>query len=119
MSKYKIDPTFKPFQKNLKHLKKKFKNTVKDISRIFSHLENEAPLGTPIPHIDVPVYKVRVRNTSIPKGKSGGFRLIYKLDEENGIITPMFFYSKSEKTDATIIEIKEALKSFDGEDMIE
>jgi mRNA-degrading endonuclease RelE of RelBE toxin-antitoxin system len=115
LSKYEIDPTFKPFQKSLKHLKKKFKNTVKDISRIFSQLENEAPLGIPIPHIGVPVYKVRVRNTSIPKGKSGGFRLIYKFDEENGIITPMFLYSKSEKPDATIKEIQETLKYLDDE----
>jgi len=43
----------------------------------------KAPLGTPISLINAPVYKVRVRNTDIPKGKRSGYRLIYKFDKEN------------------------------------
>jgi len=116
LSKYKIDLTFKPFLKNLKKLKKKFKNAGNDVSEILSQLEDNAPLGTPIPHISEPVYKVRVRNTSIPKGKSGGFRLIYKFDEERRIITPMLFYSKTEKSDAPIQDIEEALKALFDDD---
>ena len=113
MIKYEIDLSCQPFQRNVKRLKKKFPKIKDDLDNIFSDLEDEAPLGDPIPLIDAPVYKVRVRNTDIPKGKSGGYRLIYKFDEENKMITPLLLYYKGEKSDAQRKEIEVALDSLD------
>jgi len=113
LSKYEIDLSCLPFKRNVKRLKKKFPNCGKDIEAIFSQLEEEAPLGTPIPLINAPVYKVRVRNTDIPKGKRSGYRLIYKFDKENKLITPLLFYFKPEKPDVSEKEIETALKSLE------
>lgn len=113
MSKYEIDLSCKPFKRNLKRLKKKFPTVKNDLGNIFNDLEKGKPLGVPIPLIDAPVYKVRVRNTDIPKGKSGGYRLIYKFDEENRMITPLLLYFKGEKSYVSKPEIEDALDSLE------
>lgn len=69
MSKYEIDLSCLPFKRNVKRLKKKFPNCGKDIEAIFLQLEEEAPLGTPIPLINAPVYKVRAATPTSQKGK--------------------------------------------------
>lgn len=113
MSSYEIDLSCQPFKRNLKHLKKKFPKIKKDLDNILTELEKGKPLGTPIPLINAPVYKVRVRNADVPKGKSGGYRLIYKFDEENELITPLLLYFKGEKSAAKRKEIEDALDSLD------
>ncbi len=113
MSKYEIDLSCLPFKRNVKKLGKKFSNIKEDIQGILSQLEEKAPLGYAIPLINAPVYKVRVRNTNIPKGKSSGYRLIYKFDEENKLVAPLLLYFKSEKSSASRKEIETALESLE------
>lgn len=50
-------------------------------------------------------YKIRVKNSSIPTGKRGWFRIIAKL--RNEILYPFLIYPKTEKENATIEEIEE------------
>lgn len=44
------------------------------------------------------VFKVRVRNSDVQKGKSGGYRLIYYLKTETSVIL-LTIYTKSEQAD--------------------
>jgi len=41
-------------------------------------------------------YKIRLANSSIPTGKSGGFRIIYYHIDTNGTLYLMSMYSKNE-----------------------
>lgn len=43
-------------------------------------------MGVEISGIDYQVFKLRVKNSDIQKGKSGGYRLIYYVKTEQGII---------------------------------
>lgn len=113
MNKYEIDLSCLPFKRNVKRLQKKFSSVKEDLDTIFSQLEDEAPLGDPIPLINAPVYKVRLANTDTSKGKRSGYRLIYKFDEENKLITPLLLYFKPAKSDASKKEIKDALDSLE------
>jgi len=53
-------------------------------------------------------YKIRVSNSSIPTGKSGGFRVItYFVDNENNLYL-LSIYSKTEKeaiSDSELLDI--------------
>jgi mRNA-degrading endonuclease RelE of RelBE toxin-antitoxin system len=113
LGKYEVDLSCPVFQRNLKKLRRKFPAVKDDLKTILDELENRAPLGDAIPLIKAPVYKVRVRNTDIPKGKSSGYRLIYNFDQERKIITLLLFYFKAEKPTALVKEIKNALDSLE------
>jgi len=58
------------------------------------HLETNPTEGTSLGNS---CYKIRVSNSSIPTGKSGGFRVItYFIDNENNLYL-LSIYSKTEK----------------------
>ena len=58
--------------------------------------------------LELYVYKVRVKNSNIKKGKSAGYRLIYLLESKTSILL-LTIYSKSEQEDITINEINSIL----------
>jgi mRNA-degrading endonuclease RelE of RelBE toxin-antitoxin system len=49
------------------------------------------------------VWKLRINNTDIRRGKRFGFRLIYYL--EGRTISPLFIYAKANKSDVSDQEI--------------
>jgi mRNA-degrading endonuclease RelE of RelBE toxin-antitoxin system len=103
---YKIK-TLPEFDKNIKRLHKKYKNIKSDIILLIKELQNNNKLGT---HIVNNCYKIRLANSSIPTGKSGGFRIItYYIDNKNYIYL-MSIYSKSDLETITEYKIKRLLK---------
>jgi len=69
---YKIE-TIPRFEKDVKTLKKKFPKIKKDLEKFISELALNPELGT---NLGDNIFKVRIANSSIPTGKSGGFRVI-------------------------------------------
>lgn len=62
------------------------------------------------------IRKLRVRNTDLQKGKSGGYRLLYYLvDEPNQILYPLLVYVKSDKADVTQQELQDLLDELSHE----
>ncbi|MFM5980969.1 MAG: type II toxin-antitoxin system RelE/ParE family toxin [Sphaerospermopsis kisseleviana] len=54
------------------------------------------------------VFKVRVKNSNIQKGKSGGYRIIYQVESPTNVLL-LTIYSKSDQEDITPQEIKNIL----------
>jgi mRNA-degrading endonuclease RelE of RelBE toxin-antitoxin system len=52
---------------------------------------------------------VRVKNSNVQKGKSGGYRIIYYLKTQTYIVL-LTIYSKSEQSDITANQIKRIIK---------
>lgn len=101
----KIIPT-PEFNKQAKKLSKDYKNIANDLRKFKNELLENPRLGVELGHN---CYKVRLSNSSIPTGKSGGFRVItYYIDEE-GIIRLLLIYSKTEKENVSNKEIQEVL----------
>ena len=99
--------TIPEFDKNIKQLNKKYKNIKYDIVNLIKELKNNKKLGI---HIINNCYKIRLANSSVPTGKSGGFRVItYYLDKDENIYL-MSIYSKSDLENITEQKIKELLK---------
>ena len=96
------------FAIQLKKLAKKYKKIKIDLRNLTEELEEDPKLGIALHHN---CYKIRVANSSVPTGKSGGFRVIYYfLDSEHNIYL-MSIYSKTQKDSISENELIELLKS--------
>ena len=98
---YKIE-TIPRFEKNVKKLKKKFPKIKTDLVDFVTELSNNLELGI---HLGGNIFKVRIQNSSISTGKSGGFRVIiyYKTDDILYLVT---IYSKTEQDNILTEKLK-------------
>lgn len=65
------------FQRKFKNLAKKYRQISTDLQPVLEQLKRGEFLGDQIPGIGFTVMKVRIKNSDVKKGKSGGYRLIY------------------------------------------
>ena len=98
-------------ERNLKVLTKKYRNTRNDIQPVIDQLESGKFVGDQIPGTDYTVFKVRVRNTDIQKGKNSGYRIIYNL-KTNKYIIIVTIYSKLDQNDISAKEINKIIREF-------
>jgi|LGOV01.1.fsa_nt_gb mRNA-degrading endonuclease RelE of RelBE toxin-antitoxin system len=83
----------KSFTKDIKRLYKKYKSIASDLKSLQSTLLDNPKAGI---SLGDNLYKIRLANSSIPTGKSGGFRVIYYyLNNQNNLYL-MSIYSKTE-----------------------
>ncbi len=99
------------FKNNLMELKKKYRTIRKDIEPILEKLKSGEFIGDKIPNTDYTVFKVRLKNSDIQKGKSSGYRLIYYLKTPTKVIL-ITIYSKLKQGDISAKEIKRIIKNF-------
>jgi mRNA-degrading endonuclease RelE of RelBE toxin-antitoxin system len=96
------------FEKDIKRLFKKFKSIRQDLQPLISTLEQGETPGDQIQGVGLPVYKVRVRNRDLTRGKSGGYRVIYYIRTVNAIVL-VTIYAKSEQEDISIEAVKQII----------
>jgi mRNA-degrading endonuclease RelE of RelBE toxin-antitoxin system len=84
------------FDRDSKHLKRKYPSVVGEIRELASQLENDERPGDLIPNLNREVYKVRLKNKSAERGKSGGFRVIYYVRYIDRVVL-LTIYSKTEQ----------------------
>ncbi len=70
------------FKRKLKKLKKKYGLIGNDLERVLAELEIGKLKGKAIPESDNRIWKIRVSSSDMKRGKSGGFRMIYYLDDK-------------------------------------
>lgn len=58
------------------------------------------------------VFKVRLKNSDIDKGKSGGYRVIYQLRNSTCVLL-VAIYSKSDQSDIPAKQIRDIIATFD------
>jgi mRNA-degrading endonuclease RelE of RelBE toxin-antitoxin system len=66
---------------------------------------------TQIPGTGYTVFKVRVRNSDIQKGKSAGYRLIYQLESPTSVLL-LLIYSKLDQIDVAVQENQSVIAEF-------
>ena len=98
-------------ERNLKVLAKKYRHIRKDIQPVIERLESGDIIGDQIPGTGYTVFKVRVRNTDIRKGKSSGYRIIYNL-KTNEYIVIVTIYSKLNQGNISVKEINRIIRDF-------
>ncbi len=96
------------FLKEAKKLSKKFKHLKSDLKEAVNEIETKKDLGV---YLGYNLFKKRVKNSSIPTGKSGGFRIIiYKQIEEKIILISI--YSKTTKENLSDEELSQLIKQY-------
>jgi len=102
---FKID-TIPRFEKDVKKLKKKFPKIKNDLLKLINELSSNPELGI---NLGEHIFKVRFPNSSIPTGKSGGFRIItyYKTDNILYLVT---MYSKTEQDNILTEKLKKIIQ---------
>jgi len=99
------------FKKNTKKLSKRYKKIKFDILALIEQLESDPHIGT---HLFSNCYKIRLANSSVLTGKSGGFRVITFIDETSNVYL-LTIYSKSDQDNISDAKIVDLIKSIENE----
>ncbi|MFM7191651.1 MAG: type II toxin-antitoxin system RelE family toxin [Microcystaceae cyanobacterium] len=94
-----------PFLRRLKALTKRYRNIQADIQPIIEELQTGNFIGDQISGLDSTIFKVRAKNSDIPIGKSGGYRVIYQVISPQ-LVLLLLIYAKSDQADVSISEIQ-------------
>jgi len=98
-----------PFKRRLKSLAKRYRQIRADIQPVIDELQVGNFIGDRIPGTDITVFKVRAKNSDIPTGKSGGYRIIYQVISPENVLL-LLIYAKSDQTDVSLEEITNAVE---------
>jgi len=102
------------FEKDIKRLAKKYNKIASDLREIGCALTDNPKAGIAM---SSNLYKLRLKNSSVSSGKSGGFRVIYYYIDEQSNIYLMKIYSKTEIeniSEEKLLDILKANSSFDS-----
>ena len=99
------------FKKSFKKLLKKDKSLIDEYQKLLKNLEENPFLGT---QIKDGRYKIRLKNNSNNKGKSGGYRVITYTKISNTILL-VYIYSKSEIENIIDKKLDEIIKNYKKE----
>jgi hypothetical protein len=96
------------FLQEAKKLSKKYKRLKNDLKEAVDEIETRKDFGTSLGY---GLYKKRVPNSSIPTGKSGGFRIIIYQKMEDKVVL-ISIYSKTQKETLSDEELIAILKEY-------
>jgi mRNA-degrading endonuclease RelE of RelBE toxin-antitoxin system len=99
-----------PFLRRLKGLAKKYRKVRQDLEPVIDSLKSGDFQGDRIVGLedDIFVLKTRAKNSDIPTGKSGGYRVIYQVKSDR-LVLLLLIYAKSDQVNVSLDEIREAL----------
>jgi mRNA-degrading endonuclease RelE of RelBE toxin-antitoxin system len=100
-----------PFKRRFKDLSKRYLKIQADIQPIVDDLQSGKIVGDQITGTNFTVFKVRAKNSDIPTGKRGGYRVIYQLISPECIYL-LLIYAKSDRGDITVAEIEDAIEQY-------
>ena len=97
------------FKRSLKRLQKRYPQAKADVKEAVGSLLQNPQAGVIIPR-GSGVRKLRVRNSNLQRGKSGGYRLLYFSSETpEPAIYLLLLYAKSDQADVSLSELSALL----------
>lgn len=100
------------FRKDLKDLAKRYRSIRKDLQPLIQELQSGNTPGDRIQGLNYQVFKVRLKNSDIQKGKSAGYRVIYYLQTKTAVVL-ITIYSKSDLSDVSDRVIEQAIRQYE------
>jgi|LSQX01.3.fsa_nt_gb mRNA-degrading endonuclease RelE of RelBE toxin-antitoxin system len=98
------------FERKLKKLIKKYPNIISDIKKVLALIEENPEVRDRIQGLEERIYKVRVPSSDMKKGKSGAYRMIYFLVDNNQGIILLTIYAKAKQENISEYEIREIME---------
>lgn len=110
-----VNVAFTPeFKRNLRILSKKYRHVRDDVEPLILSLQGGELPGDQLTGTGFTIFKVRVPNRDVKRGKSGGYRVIYYLQTQADIIL-VTIYSKTEQADISAAQIRRIVSEFEAE----
>jgi mRNA-degrading endonuclease RelE of RelBE toxin-antitoxin system len=101
------------FKKDITKLAKRYRSIRQDLTPLINQLERGETPGDQISGNKYQVFKVRLKNRDIQKGKSAGYRVIYYLKISQKIVL-VTIYSKSDQSDIQNQIIEKIIEEFEN-----
>lgn len=98
-----------PFVHSVKRLYKKYKKLPQDLEELLIELNNNPKVGIDLGNH---CYKMRLANSSIPTGKSGGFRVVYYYYNGKDELFLVTMFSKRDMESISDKKIRELTKKY-------
>lgn len=102
------------FKRNIRQLAKKYRHLQADVQPVIAQLEAGQTPGTQIPRTGYTVFKVRIKNSDIQKGKRSGYRMIYSLKTPE-LVLLITLYSKTEQGDISAAQIRRIIAAYESQ----
>ncbi len=99
--------TIDNFDRELKHLSKKYLSLKADLGYLIQQLQENPTLGT---SLGDNAYKIRLAITSKNKGKSGGARIVTYYITQNNELYLLSIYDKSQQSDINDKLLKQLIR---------
>lgn len=106
---YKVETTER-FDKDARHLAKKYRRIGDDLADLVDLLENNPTAGEGLGRS---LYKIRVASSDMQRGKRGGFRAIYFYKPQQKAVHLLTVYAKAKQETIRMAEIQEILDEYD------
>ena len=107
-----VEVFFTPeFKRNVRVLAKKYHHIQSDVQPFIEKIQRGELVGDKVQGTGYTIFKVRIRNSDVSRGKSGGYRVIYYLKTATAVIL-VTIYSKTEQSDISPAKIKKILAEF-------
>jgi mRNA-degrading endonuclease RelE of RelBE toxin-antitoxin system len=101
------------FKRNIRQLAKKYRHLQTDVQPVIAQLESGQTPGTQIPRTGYTVFKVRIQNSDIQKGKRSGYRMIYYLKTPK-LVLLITLYAKTEQGDIAAEQIRRIIREHES-----
>lgn len=101
------------FKRNVRTLAKKYPHIRSDVQPFIDQIQSGELIGDKVQGTGYTIFKVRIRNSDVSRGKSGGYRAIYYLKTPTTIIL-VTIYSKTEQSDISPARVRKILAEFSG-----
>ena len=102
------------FKRNIRALAKKYRHIRSDVQPVIDQLLEGKFVGNQIPRVGHTLFKVRVQNSDIRKGKSAGYRIIYQLKDSTEVII-ITIYSKLDQGNISASQIRRFIRHLQAE----
>lgn len=102
------------FKRNIRRLSRKYRSIRSDVEPIIESLETGQTPGDQITGTGYTIFKVRVQNSDIRKGKRAGYRMIYYLATAD-LVVLLTIYSKSDQGDISARKLRQIVSEFEEE----
>jgi mRNA-degrading endonuclease RelE of RelBE toxin-antitoxin system len=102
------------FKRDLRDLSKRYRSIRTDLQALIERLQLGETPGDEITGDRDKIFKVRLNNSNIQRGKSGGYRVIYYVKTEQEIVL-VTIYSKSDFSDVSNETIEHAIAQYQQE----
>lgn len=101
-------------KRNLRGLAKKYRHVRSDLQPVIDRLAAGENLGDQVSGTGLTIFKVRLPNRDIRKGKRSGYRLLYYIKTPTKIIL-LTLYSKLEQADVSTARIHRIIAEFEAQ----